>query len=78
MGYRPGTVFLCVDNQASIRAIGNPSSKSGQHIVQRVVEEFEKLRKDGFIIELHWVSAHMGLADNELADKAAKEATGSI
>lgn len=27
--YRPGRVFTCVDNQASIRAIGNPSSRSG-------------------------------------------------
>lgn len=74
--YRPGRVFICVDSQASIRTIGNPSSKSGQHIVQKVVEEIEKLREEGYIIELHWVSAHMGIAGNETADKAAKEATG--
>ena len=40
------------------------------------MEEIEKLRKDGYVIELHWVPAHMGIAGNELADKAAKEATG--
>lgn len=76
VGYRPGRVFICVDSQASIRANGNPSSKSGQHIVRRVVEEIEKLRKDGYVIELQWVPAYMGIAGNELADKAAKEATG--
>ena len=76
VGYRPGRVFICVDNQASIRAIGNSSSKSGQHIVQRIVEEIEKLRKSGYVIELHWIPAHMGIVGNELADKAAKEATG--
>ena len=76
VGHRLGRVFIYVDNQASIRTIGNPSSKSGQHIVQRVIEEIEKLRKDGYVIELHWVPAHMGIAGNELADKAAKEATG--
>ena len=76
VGHRLGRVFIYVDNQAPIRTIGNPSSKSGQHIVQRVIEKIEKLRKDGYVIELHYVPAHMGIAGNELADKAAKEATG--
>ena len=49
--YRPGRVFICVDNQASICAIGNSSRGSGQHIVQRIVEEIEKLRKSGYVIE---------------------------
>lgn len=74
--YRPGKVFICVDNQASICTIGNPSSKSGQHIVHKIVEEIKKLREEGYIIELHWVPAHMGIAGNETAVKAAKEATG--
>ncbi len=72
--YRSSGVFICVDNQASIRTISNMSSRSGHHIVQRIVEEMEKPRKDGNLIELHWVPAHMGIASNELADKAAKEA----
>lgn len=67
VGHRLGRVSIYVDNQASISTIGNPSSKSGQHIVQRVIEEIEKLRKDGYVIELHWVPAHMGIAGNELA-----------
>ncbi len=74
--YRPGKVFICVDNQASICTIGNPSSKSGQHIVHKIVEEIKKLREEYYIIELHWVPAHMGIAGNETAVKAAKEATG--
>lgn len=44
----------------------------------KVVEEFEKLRKDGYIIEVHGIPVHMGIAGNKPADKAAKEATGSI
>lgn len=33
MEYGPGKIFICVDNQALICAIGNLSSKSDQHIV---------------------------------------------
>lgn len=44
--------------------------------MQRIVEEIEKLRNDNYAIELHWVPAHMGIAGNKRADKAAKEATG--
>lgn len=50
VGHRLGRIFIYVDNQASIRTINNPSSKSGQHIVQRVIEEIEKLRKNGYVI----------------------------
>lgn len=76
MGYRPGRVFLCVDNHASIRAIDNPGRMSGQYIMLRIVEEIKKLRKSEYIIELHWIPTHMGIVGNELVDKAAKEAIG--
>lgn len=59
-----------------IRAIGNQNSKSGHHIVQKVVEEIEKLRKDGYVIKFHRVPAHISIAGNELANKTAKKVTG--
>lgn len=33
VGYRPGMVFIYIDNQALIYAISNLSSKSSQYIV---------------------------------------------
>lgn len=76
MGYRLSRVFICVDNQALIRVISNLNSKSGQHIVQRIVEEINELKKDDYIIELHWIPIYMSIAGKELANKVAKEAIG--
>lgn len=50
MGYRPSKVLICMDNQASIYIIDNPSINLDQHIVQKVEEEIDKLKKDGYII----------------------------
>lgn len=69
-------VIICIDNQAAIRAIYCPAASSGQHIVKFIVWIINALRSKGQEIELHWVPAHIGIEGNELADVAAKQATG--
>jgi len=69
-------VIICIDNQAAIRAVENPSNSSGQHLVKFIIKFIEKLRSNGVEVELHWVPAHIGIDGNESADIAAKQATG--
>ena len=68
------TIFT--DNQSAIRSTENPLSQSGQQILRFIVESINMLREKGINPELHWVPAHMEIEGNELADVAAKEATG--
>lgn len=49
---------------------------SGQHMVKFVVWLIDDHRRRGVNVELHWVPAHIGIAGNEAADVAAKQATG--
>lgn len=74
--YRPARIFIYIDNQALICAIDNSSSKSGQHIVQKIVEKIKKLGKKRYVVEFHWIPAYISIVRNKLANKAAKEATG--
>jgi len=45
-------------------------------LVKNIVKFTNILRKKGIEIELHWVPAHIGIRGNEMADVAAKQATG--
>jgi len=45
-------------------------------LVKNIVKFINLLRKKGIEIELHWVPAHIGIKGNEMADIAAKQATG--
>ena len=69
-------MIINTDNQASIQAIEDPRKYSGQCFVIAIVMWITFLRKEGYTVELHWIPAHIGIEGNEIADKAAKEATG--
>jgi ribonuclease HI len=75
-GHDKTHVIICIDDQAAIRAIENPGNSSGQHLVKNIVKFINLLRKKGIEIELHWVPAHIGIKGSEMADIAAKQATG--
>lgn len=65
-GITSATIYT--DNQAAIRKIKDPNSKSGQHLVQNIVTMIDGLQSAGVEIEIHWVPAHVGIAGNEKAD----------
>ncbi len=64
------------DNQSAIFSTENLLSQSGQQILRFIIGYINTLREKGINLELHWVPAHKEIEENELADVAAKEATG--
>ena len=69
-------VITNTDNQASIRGLGDPGKKCGQALVIQAIQFINEIRSQGITVELHWISAHIGIQGNEWADQEAKAATG--
>ena len=69
-------VIIFTDNQAAILSCANPAGQSGQALLKDIVDKINMLRDEGIEIRLQWVPAHEGIQGNELADGAAKQATG--
>ena len=69
-------VTIFTDNQSVIQAVSAPHVQSGQQILPFVVLAINKLRDQHIDVELRWIPAHIGVNGNEMAGKAAKEATG--
>ena len=68
-------VFTIIsDRQAAIRAIANPTSTSGQHIVRRILGQVKVLRERSTKVRLLWIPGHSGNKGNETADQLAKQA----
>ena len=66
------TIFS--DSQSAIRAIATTAARSGQAIVQRILDHVESLRQAHIRVRLHWVPGHESNAGNEMADRLVKQA----
>jgi ribonuclease HI len=66
------------DNQAAIRTARRVTRSSGQYIALNIQLQLHQLRiaHPDLQITIHWIPAHKGTEGNEMADRAAKEATG--
>ena len=70
--YKDTVIFT--DSQTAIQALGQPDRRpSGQAALRRVIEMLHKFPTT-FPMTIRWIPAHIGIAGNEAADKAAKEA----
>ena len=68
-------VWIFSDSQATIKRLKNSSLKSDQYYVQSIRKWTEKLQNNNIQMQLKWVSEHMNIKKNELADKTAKKET---
>ena len=75
-GYQRSKILIYTDNQAAIRSSAKPKCKPGAYLLKKIALQTEHLQAQGLTIEIRWVPAHIGIAGNEKADRAAKEATG--
>jgi hypothetical protein len=71
------TFTVVSDSQTAIRAISNPTSKSGQEIVRQILQQVKALRKRRIKVRLHWIPGHSGNKGNETADLLAKQAVNA-
>lgn len=73
-----GTKYLTIftDSRSTLSAISQLKPKN--KLVQRIQFKLHNLILSGYVIELCWIPAHVGIYGNETADQAAKEACSNI
>jgi ribonuclease HI len=75
-GSRRRNINIYTDNQAAIWSITKAEGRLGAYILKEIAQQVQKLQDRGRSVVVRWIPAHVGISGNELADKAAKEATG--
>ena len=66
-------VWIFSDSQAAIKRLKNSSLKSNLYYIQSIRKWAEKFQNNNIQMQLEWVSEHMNIKRNELADKTAKK-----
>jgi ribonuclease HI len=73
LGFIPGPIHVCIDNQAVTQVLSNnPDKIEGSY---RVCTEAHSLTQMGWKIFTVWIPSHCGIPGNEAADKMAKIGT---
>ena len=67
---------IYTDNQAAIQSITKAERRLGAYILEEIAEHVQRLQDRGKPVVARWIPARMGTPGNEMADKAAKKATG--
>lgn len=68
--------IVFTDNQAALQVIKSTGRQSGQYILQTINRLWNEIRQNCATVAFHWIPSHRDIEGNELAEKAAKEATG--
>jgi ribonuclease HI len=69
--FTQATIFT--DSQAAIKSIKRPGRASGMQVLGEILQSIEDLNT--LPVTIRWIPGHEGIQGNEVADKAAKEAT---
>jgi ribonuclease HI len=73
-GREPATILT--DSMSALQAIANSWNKSGQRIIQAILQSARELNTRGIPLRLQWVPGHCNDPGNDTADRLAKEAVG--
>ena len=68
-------VWIFSDSQAAIKRLKKSELKAGQYYVQSIKNWTKKFQDIAIQLHLEWVSEHINIKGNELADKATKKRT---
>jgi ribonuclease HI/exonuclease III len=69
-------IAIYTDNQAAIWSVTKAEGRTGSYILEEIASQIQDLQDRGRPVRVRWIPAHVGIAGNEAADIAAKEATG--
>lgn len=72
---RPLRTIICSDSSSSLASIQFSQSESRPDILIEIQQTLYRIQMMGSTGSFLWVPAHIGVKGNEMADKAAKEAT---
>ncbi|XP_037536736.1 uncharacterized protein LOC119413748 [Nematolebias whitei] len=72
---QPLRSVICSDSSSSVISIKNSCSESRPDILIEIQQTLFKISMMGLTVTFLWIPAHIGIRGNEMADKAAKEAT---
>ena len=73
----PMFVTVLSDSLSALAAIERDGKSSREDVVIEILSVAHQLEVRGCAVQLQWVPAHVGLAGNELADRAAKAAAAN-
>ena len=68
---------IASDSQSALKAILKSAAKSGQTIIQRILDQVQSLKKWDVQVRLCWVPGHANNEGNEAADQLAKQAVST-
>jgi ribonuclease HI len=72
--HEPATILT--DSMSALQAIANSWNKSGQRIIQAILQSARELNTRGIPLRLQWVPGHCDNPGNDTLDRLAKEAVG--
>ena len=64
---------IASDSQSALKATLESAAKSGQTIIQRILDQVQSLKKWDVQVRLYWVPGHTNNEKNEATDQLAKQ-----
>ncbi|KAF4191613.1 hypothetical protein CNMCM8694_001642 [Aspergillus lentulus] len=72
----PEPATILTDSMSALQVISNSWNKSGQRIIQAILQSVRELNTRGIPLRLQWAPGHCDDRGNDTADRLAKEAVG--